>query len=287
MSSALQRLVLLAIGAGVLPFVLGWLRLARPAAGTPRWPPVASILLCALAFNLTFIWQELWLVIPKALTPGLSPILYHNDHGWTGTSPVTDLLQATGALATLCSGLASLAALRAWRGASASTRLLLFWLAFQGLFQSLTQLAIGTLLPGNDVGRALAWLGASIAAKSVLCAASVAAMLAAGRSLAAHAPAGLAAARAVGTRAFASALLATAAGCVVLSVPLREPRDWIEVALVPAIVDGIGVGWLVLGSAIAPVHERADVRIGVIRPLLALVSLLLLFQLVLRHGIRF
>jgi hypothetical protein len=44
---------------------------------------MASLLLCALAFNLTFFWQELWLVIPKALTPGPHPVLYHNDHGWT------------------------------------------------------------------------------------------------------------------------------------------------------------------------------------------------------------
>ena len=51
---------------------------------------VASALLCALAFNLTFFWQELWLVIPKALTPGLHPILFHNDHDWTGSAPSVD-----------------------------------------------------------------------------------------------------------------------------------------------------------------------------------------------------
>ena len=287
MSNPLQRLVLLAVAAGVLPLLLGFVRLARPGAGTSRWPSAASILLCTLAFNLTFIWQELWLVVPKALVPGLSPILYHNDHGWTGSAPIAQLLQGTGALATLCSGLASLAALRAGRGLSPGTRLFLFWLAFQGLFQSLAQWAVGSLLPGNDVGRALAYLGASGAAKAMLCATSVAAMAIAGWSLASLAPPGLADARAGGTRAFAWALLATGAGCVVLSVPLREPRDLIEVVLVPALVNVIGVGSLTFGSTITRVHEWADVRIGVMRPLIALVGLLLLFQLVLRPGIRF
>src|SRR5271168_1624654 len=37
---------------------------------------VNSALLYALAFNLTFFIQELFLVLPKALTPGLRPTLF-------------------------------------------------------------------------------------------------------------------------------------------------------------------------------------------------------------------
>ncbi len=43
-----------------------------------------SALLCAFAFNLIFFIQELFLVVPKALTPGLRPTLFHNNHHWTG-----------------------------------------------------------------------------------------------------------------------------------------------------------------------------------------------------------
>lgn len=44
-----------------------------------RWdwiPVIQSALLCAFAFNLIFFIQELFLVVPKALTPGLRPTLY-------------------------------------------------------------------------------------------------------------------------------------------------------------------------------------------------------------------
>jgi hypothetical protein len=63
----------------------------------------------------------------------------HNDHDWTGSARIAELLQATGALATLGSGLAALALLSASRRWSVDGRLLLWWMAFRGLFQSLTQ----------------------------------------------------------------------------------------------------------------------------------------------------
>ena len=105
----MTTLLLLLSAIGLVPLALGMAFLGSPASGArPLRLPTGSILLCALAFNLTFLWQELWLVIPKALTPGLHPILYHNNHNWTGDSPRVDLLQGTGALATLVSGLSSL-----------------------------------------------------------------------------------------------------------------------------------------------------------------------------------
>src|SRR6185312_6064139 len=118
--------------------------LSRPGLSAAELAPSApSILQCALAFNLTFFWQELWLVIPKALTPGLHPVLFHNNHDWTGASRWTELLQGTGALATLASGLAFSGALALGKRASPGWRLFFFWMAFQGLFQALSQLAIG------------------------------------------------------------------------------------------------------------------------------------------------
>src|SRR5262245_10284542 len=83
----------------------GWLRhrgesrAPRPAATWNGRLVLTSALACTLAFNLTFFIQELFLVVPKALTPGLSPTLFHNNHTWTGTHPLAELFQGTGALA--------------------------------------------------------------------------------------------------------------------------------------------------------------------------------------------
>ena len=65
---------------------------------------VNSAVIYALAYNLTFLLQELFLVIPKAIY-GLQPILYHNNHRWLISDPIEDLLQGSGALAVLVSGL--------------------------------------------------------------------------------------------------------------------------------------------------------------------------------------
>jgi hypothetical protein len=283
----MERLVLLVVIAGLLPFVIGFTRLNPAVPGASPWPRAGSILVCTLAFNLTFFWQELWLVVPKALTPGLVPVLYHNDHDWTGSAPIAELLQGTGALATQASGLASLVALSWRRRWGADARLFVFWMAFQGLYQSLTQFAIGSFIPRNDVGRALAYLGANGIARAALCAASLTAMAAVGLALARRSPPGLAAAEAGGTRDFAWALLATALACVVLSVPFREPRNLVEVAMIPTVVNLVGIGWLVFGTAIARPRAALEGPPGTTLPLVALLALLAFFQIVLRPGIRF
>ncbi|WCM27482.1 hypothetical protein NDN01_00655 [Sphingomonas sp. QA11] len=285
----MQALLILLAAVGLAPLVLGMARLGRPAPGTSLWPGLSSILLCVLAFNLTFFWQELWLVVPKALTPGLAPVLYHNDHSWTGDAPVAELLQGTGALATLASGLASLVILLVRPRLSATWRLFLFWMAFQGLFQSLSQFAIGTVLPGNDMGRALAFLGVSEAGKGVLLLAVTLAMGLAGTVLATLAPAGLARSEVFRTRAFGVAMLLTAIACVLLVAPYRMPRNPVEVALVPAIVNLIGIGWLVLGASFSRRRRRidGDRKTSLAGPGIALIALLLFFQIVLRPGVAF
>ena len=225
-----------------------------------------SAILCALAFNLSFFWQELWLVIPKALTPGLYPTLFHNNHDWTGSAPNVDLLQGTGAIATLASGLFFLT-VRRWR-------LFAFWMAFEGLFQSLSQLAVGTQLPGNDVGRALAYLGMGEGGKTALLALALLSMVVAGGSLARIRPPLLEAALA--------ALLSIA-----LIVPFRLPRNIVEVLLIPAIVQAIGLISLLLGASFADRRVSEPMTAPLLVPTLALAVLLLIFQLILRPGIPF
>jgi len=280
-------LVWLLLAIGLAPLVAGAARL-EPSSARLNLDP-GSILLCALAFNLTFFWQELWLVIPKALTPGLHPILYHNNHDWTGHAPTAELLQGTGALATLTSGLAFLAALALARRVSVTWRIFLFWMAFQGLYQALSQLAIGSVTPGNDVGRALAYLNVDAAARWAALSLAVVAMAFAGGLLARLWPRASEQGATGPTRLFVRNMLATAALAALLIVPFRLPRDLIEAAFIPLFVNLVGVGWLVLGAAYAPgaQPDASEARAAIAGPTVALVATLVVFQLILRPGIAF
>ncbi len=273
----MTTLVLLLVAIGLAPLALGAALLRRSPRARGPGVTAASVILCALAFNLTFLWQELWLVIPKALTPGLRPVLYHNDHDWTGHAPTVELLQGSGAIATLFSGLAFCAALAMARRPSPAWRQFLFWMAFEGLFQSLTQLAIGALLPGNDVGRALAYLGVGVAADRSLLALAVVGMALAGAWLARLSP--------VGRRDFALAPLLA----IVLIIPFRMPRDVVEVVMIPLFVNLVGAAWLTLAGAIAPPRTAPGPRDHpkALGPAVVLGLTLLLFQLVLRRGVVF
>ncbi len=283
----MTSLALFVLVAGLAPLALGMALLKPSAAATHQFLDWASVLLCALAFNLTFFWQELWLVIPKALTPGLHPILYHNNHDWTGTSPLVELLQGSGAIATLISGLAFCTVLTFAQAASAAWRLFLFWMATQGLYQALSQFAIGALIAGNDVGRALAYLGVGATGRMMVLTLAVAGMALAGGWLARNCPGRD---REQGdTRRFAFSLLLTLLFSVMLLIPFRIPRNVIEVLVIPLIVDLFAAGWLIVGMALVrPQAAAAPLRAASIHgPALALGATLLLFQLVLRPGIAF
>src|SRR5690349_5776012 len=139
-----------------------------PAASRWHWTTVGvSALLYTLAFNLTFFVQELFLVVPKALTPGLEPTLYHNNHLWNGSNPLASLFQGTGALATAIVGLACLLALRAGRPRAGARRLFVVWMAYCGLLMALPQVVIGALSTGSDVGMAMVYFGMSQNAKTI------------------------------------------------------------------------------------------------------------------------
>lgn len=220
------------IGAARLPS--GIMRGMDPVRA--RWPwraALASALLYTLAFNLTFLVQELGLVLPKAFTPGLAPVLYHNNHGWSGTHPLAELFQGTGALATLLTGLAAGFWLRRARTAAAWSRLLAFWLAFAGLFMALAQIALAPLLVQGDVARALAYLQITPATVHGLALLALAAMPASALwllgpllDLADHADRSASAPR----RMLHVFQLATLPGlaAVALIVPFRMPREWVK-----------------------------------------------------------
>ncbi|HMQ20211.1 MAG TPA: hypothetical protein PKC77_13740, partial [Sphingopyxis sp.] len=209
------------------------------------------------------------------------PILYHNDHGWRGEAPIAELLQGSGAVATLLSGLFFLWLAGRIGRERAAWRLFAFWMAFQGLFQSLSQWAVGSLIPGNDVGRALAHLGAGTFAKAALLLVAVAAMFVAGRTLARRYP------LAAPDRRAAFLLLATLGAATLLIIPFRIPREPVEVVLIPLVVHLVGLGWTTLGLT-ASDAPRAHGRVpSIAAPAAALVLLLAFFQLVLRPGVAF
>lgn len=296
----MNRLILVAAATVLLALpLLLWLvglwsgRHDRQQATEMPWQwTLRSALLYTAAFNLTFLLQELFLVLPKALTPGLRPTLFHNNHSWQGNNPIVALLQGGGVLATLSSAAICLALLKWWRHASASMRLFLLWMAYCGFFMALPQLVVGAMSAGSDVGMALTYLQWSdhrkttMALLAIVCMPGIALYLK--DALLALAPTPL---QDVTTRSAYLLKIATLPMC--LALPLifvfRVPREWIEVVIVPSVVTLTGLIWM---QATAWRSSRlpwcgSPLPKTLIWPLGLMALLLLLFQLVLRPGIRF
>lgn len=269
-----------------------------PGRGMPGWTwrlSAASTLCYVLAFNLAFFVQELFLVLPKAILPGVRPVLFHNNHAWQGTHAAVELFQGTGALATLLLGLGCATWLRRRRPGSPSVQLLLFWLAFCGVYMALPQVVLGAIEPRGDVGRAMDWLELALPLKgglallALLGIAGFAQLLAKPLFALAAQPAWLATAGRRHRFVFLAATLPALAGSV-LAVPFRVPREWTEVLLVPAMVAVCGLAWLQAGAWRAPATgtaSRGQHAWPLARLLMAVCALLAVFQLVLRHGIAF
>src|ERR1700733_4820685 len=140
-----SAVALVLVAGPLLLGLTGLIRVRREATNASSEPAtpwswnlsINSALFYALAFNLTFFIQELFLVLPKALTPGLRPTLFHNNHSWEGDNPLANLFQGTGALAILLTGIACAQILRHVPSRSTPLRLFLIWMAYNGLFQSL------------------------------------------------------------------------------------------------------------------------------------------------------
>jgi hypothetical protein len=298
------QLVLIAAALALIggPLLLGLtggvtgLRSRSAGGGQSGWTwllTAHSALSYAIAFNLVFFVQELALAGSKALVPGLHATLYHNNHGWTGDAPIAALLQGTGALAILIAGLACIAVLAfappPRRGAA---RLLLFWLAFHGLFLALPQVVVGAVHPANDVGMAMDWLGFGAGAKAAFALLALAAMVMAGIWLTGPLLAFAPSPGAIDTPArrtgfvWMTATLPALAGTLLI-LPFRLPGPIVEVAIVPAVVAIAGLGWMQAGAwrfyGVQP-HPPAGPD-SLRRPLFWLAALLIVFQLVLRPGI--
>ncbi|MBK3520059.1 hypothetical protein [Carboxylicivirga marina] len=115
---------------------------------------INSAVLYALAYNLVFFLQELFLVLGKKAL-GLEAYLYHNNHTWEGEHPLMSLMQGSGALAIFLIGLICLIIYRFIANSPSNWKLLILWLAFHGLVQSLPQVTVAYLAPETDLGEAL------------------------------------------------------------------------------------------------------------------------------------
>ena len=76
---------------------------------------------------------------------------------------------------------------------------------------------------------------------------------------------------------------------ILLIIPFRVPRNWIEVVMVPVVVTVIGLAWIQAGAwRVSKAQAEPRLNEGSIAYALgAVVLLLLVFQLLLRPGIQF
>ena len=213
---------------------------------------------------------------------------------WCWPRRLLRVLQGTGALAILITGLICAFLLNRRVGRSSAARLFLIWMTYNGFMQSLPQVVVGSIELQNDVGMAMAYLHLGAPAKTAAAFVALVAIAAAALQLRepllslAEKPDDIASGRRRTTFMARVATLPALAG-ILLIIPFRMPRNWVEVVAVPVVVTIVGVAWLQAGAWAV---EGAKAR-GTLRPksavyaFSALMILLLVFQFVLRPGIRF
>ena len=263
-------------------------------SGSRRAPRLglASALLYVFTFNIIFLLQELFLVIPKALTPGLRPTLFHNNHTWEGSHALADLFQGTGALAILLAGVICVVLATRERAATTLGRLCLIWLAYNGMCQAAPQFVVGAMGQG-DVAAALDYLEAGPGSRLLLALVALALIPATAflleRPLLSLATAsGDVAGPADRTRFVFRVMTLPALLSIPLIVAFRIPREPFEVLFPPVVSTFVGLAWMQSAAWMMrpPRVESAEVR-SLAVPVAAVLGLLLLFQVVLRPGVRF
>ncbi|HMK05762.1 MAG TPA: hypothetical protein VK489_16285 [Ferruginibacter sp.] len=255
------------------------------------WPLIInSAVLYALAFNLIFFIQELFLALGKRWL-GLKAQLYHNNHNWEGSHPMDSLAQGYGAAAILIVGMICLFIARRMKRSSHWMQLFFLWMAFQGFAQSLPQFITASIAPDTDTGQAFTYLGISKGMGLVVSLLGVIIMLcicvAYSRYLLQLAP-NTDFTNHAGKRwgyLFKIAVLAGLIG-IILIIPFRI-MPWNR-ALAPVFVTLFSIpmvfasGWAV--KNINPVNSKINKKVFIV-PIIMLVIVLLVFQFILAKGV--
>lgn len=255
------------------------------------WPLIInSAVLYALAFNLIFFIQELFLALGKKWL-GLKAFLYHNNHNWEGNHPMESLAQGYGAVAILITGIICLVIARRMKTSVHWLHLFFLWMSFQGFIQSIPQFISAKAAPDTDTGQAFTYLGIGETAGVIIAIAGVVIMLGIGASFSryllqlAPSAADTDQPKQRFSYLFKIAVAASLIG-IVLIIPFRI-MPWSR-AFAPIGVTLISIpmvfanAWKV--TAINPVGNDVNRKIFLV-PIVILAIVLLLFQLILAKGV--
>ena len=258
---------------------------------TALWPLIInSAVLYALAFNLIFFFQELFLALGKRWL-GLKAYLYHNNHNWDGTHPMERLAQGYGAVAILVTAIVCLIIARRIRRSTHWAQLFLLWMSFQGFAQSLPQFITADSARDTDTGQAFRYLGIDHTVGMIITIVGIIVMLlicaAYSRYLLQLAPSeGYT--RLPGKKFLYLFKISVAASLigVVLIVPFRI-MPW-DRAMAPVFVTLLSIpivfanAWRV--KKLNPINSKVNQKVFLV-PIIMLIVVLLLFQLVLAKGV--
>ena len=251
---------------------------------------INSAVLYALAFNIIFFIQELFLALGKRWL-GLKAVLYHNNHNWYGEHPMDDLAQGYGAVSIFITAIICFIIARTMKHSTHWMHLFVLWMAFQGFAQSIPQFITAFMAPDTDTGQAFTYLGLSEATGWIISITGIILMLVIGslftKYLLQLAPSSTITQNAGARFGYLSriVLLASVIG-IILIIPFRV-MPW-ERASAPVFVTLLSIpmvfahAWKI--KPLAPVNNDINKKIFLM-PVVLLVVLLLIFQLILAKGI--
>ena len=251
---------------------------------------INSAVLYALAFNLIFFIQELFLALGKRWL-GLRAVLYHNNHNWYGEHPMDDLAQGYGAVSIFITAIICFIIARAMKNSQHWIQLFFLWMSFQGFAQSIPQFITAFMAPDTDTGQAFTYLGLSQTTGWIIAIAGIVSMLLIGCFFAKYllqlAPSSSITEYA-GPRfgyLFRIALLASVIG-IILIIPFRI-MPW-ERASAPIFVTLLSIpivfthAWKI--NPLTPINNDVNKKV-LLLPVIFLIILLLIFQLILAKGV--
>jgi len=261
-----------------------------------KWNVVPTVInssvLYALAYNIIYFIQELFLVFGKKWI-GLKAYLYHNNHKWIGEDPRDDLMQGLGALTIFLLGILLLILFFKIRDSKHWITLFILWLAYHGLIQSLPQLSSVPMDRGSDVGQAITYLQLGLKMDYMISYMSIIAIIALAYGFSKwfmqFAPVhiildhGLKRFRSI----FFIVLLPAVLGTLVLFpyriMPINRYQMTVMLLLV-CIPEIFAFSWLIKG--VKPIGNEVNDRIVAV-PIVLSILVLLFFQLVLAPGVVF